>query len=265
MKTTHKNNKLAWEEAYDKAPDSFKSITNQLQNNPKSFLNPLLIQAFNHIDLNNKVVAQFSCNNGRETLAMQIVYNINKVYGFDIASNMIRDAKKTTESLNLDASFIATDILDIDESFNNTFDVVVMMIGAITWFESLEEVFAVVKRVLKDDGYFVLIDGHPLTMMFAFDYEKEYDPNCPYGLQHNYFKTTPFIDDNGMYYMTQQVYESLPFTSYSHTLSEIINSLVKNGLNIKLFEESNLNLLDNFSDLHEKHIPLTFLALSQKK
>jgi SAM-dependent methyltransferase len=264
MKIIHLHNKKAWEEAYDLAPEAFKHITDQLKNDPNQFLNPLIEEALMDTALSNLKVAQFSCNNGREILALQRVYHIKEVYGFDIAENMIEAAKRTSSSLNQNATFIQTDLLEINASFDGYFDIVIMMIGAISWFQDLNELFSKVSQTLKKGGRFILIDGHPVTGMFAFEDEDEYNPNCPLSLQIDYFKTTPFVDNNGMFYMTKKTYTSLPFTSYNHTMGDIVNGMIHHNLTVLKLKESNLDLLESFPHLNEKHVPLTFLMIGEK-
>lgn len=266
MRKVSMTNKLAWEQAYDKSPSSYKDIELTLKENPEKFLNPLVIEALKPYDLKGKSAAQLACNNGREILGLQRVYGLDNVVGFDIAKNMIESAHTTAKKLNLHAQFVETDILDISHDYDQKFDFVFVMIGALCWFEHTSELIGIASRLLKKEGHLIIVDGHPTSLMFAFEDEPNYDPNNPYALQNDYFKKTPFIDNSGMYYMTHSEYESNPFISFSYTFEDIILACIKHDLVIRNFKESNLNLLENFNELDQKHIPLTFMldALKNK-
>lgn len=265
MKKINEKNKLAWEQAYERSPDTYKNIADGLRYSPKEFLNQLFEKAVEQIELKDKQVAQLACNNGREILAIQRVYGCRSVHGFDIAENMIKDARKTATILNQNAYFHAVDVIEIDTSFNNSFDVVVIMIGALVWFQDLNDIIGTASRLLKSNGHLIIVDGHPLTWMFAFEGESNYDKSHPFSLQNDYFKKTPFIDNDGMPYMDQGNYESNPFISFSYTFEDVILSCIHNQLQITNFKESNLNLLESFPELHEKHIPLTFMLVGKKQ
>lgn len=63
------------------------------------------------IDFKGKIIAQFCCNNGRELLSlMQLKSNYG--VGFDIAENIIEQAKETARKANItNCDFVATNIL----------------------------------------------------------------------------------------------------------------------------------------------------------
>ena len=63
-------------------------------------------------------------------------------YGFDIAENIIGQARDTAQKAGIDnCRFTACNILEIPEEYNNRFDFVMFTIGAITWFEDLSSYF----------------------------------------------------------------------------------------------------------------------------
>ncbi len=253
-----KLNQDAWNEAYAKAPSSYKNIVKRLLENPRQFLTKRLISHLDHRDFAGHHVAQLACNNGREIMAILMQYHADQATGFDISDSMIKDANQTAKLLQLNAKFIQSNLYEIDETYHNTFDDIFIMIGAITWFDDLSRLFKIVFNLLKPQGHFYLLDGHPITGMFAFEGEEGYDEENPYKLVHSYFRKEPFVDTDGMYYMNQQHYKSSPFVSFSHTFTEIIQGLIDANLSILVFEEGNENMLENFPGLDGKGVPLIF-------
>lgn len=251
-------NQEAWNEAYVKSPKSYKDIAHRLMADPTQFLTQRLMKHLDKVSLRGHHIAQLACNNGREVLAILKHYGADKATGFDISKAMVADANQTAQLLNLDAQFISTNLYDIDTSYDHTFDDIFMMIGAITWFDDLAKLFKIVSSLLKPKGHFYLLDGHPITGMFAFEGEEGFDSNNPEKLVYSYFKKDPFIETDGMYYMTKKTYESHPFISFSHTFQDIIQGLIDANLRLMVFEEGNENMLENFPDLDGKHVPLIF-------
>jgi len=59
--------------------------------------------------------------------------------------------------------------------------------------------------------------------------EDDFDEECLNKFAYSYFRKNPWIDNQGMTYMTGAT-ESKTFTSFSHTMGSIINSLAVNDL-----------------------------------
>lgn len=250
-------NKRAWEQAYDHAPESYKDIVTRLRHDPRACLNRLLVDELKDVDLKEATIGQLCCNNGRELLSIGLSYEAGRMVGFELAENMVQDANRSAMELGVDATFVAGDVLRIPSTYNNTFDALFILIGAITWFHDLNLLFAVASRLLKEGGRLILVDGHPVPMMFAIEGDDEYNPDQPYTLQHSYFKDTPFVEGDGMYYMTKRSYVSLPFTSHTHPLMDILNGMITNNLSIRHVVEIDEDYLENFPELDGKGIPLT--------
>lgn len=259
MKDYIRANKRAWEDAYEHSKDAFKDIVTPLRKNPSHFIPLLLRENLDIKDITNKSIAQLACNNGREILSLGMTYNAKHIAGFDLAENMIEAAKKSARELDVKASFYAGNVLDIDASLDASFDTIFVLIGVLFWFESMSDFFATIHRLLKPGGRLYLLEGHPVTNMFAFEGEPEYDASRPFSPAHSYFKTTPFIDNDGMTYMSDEAYESPAFVSHVHTLESIMQSLLNQGFSLNMFKEDNTNYLNTFPELDGGNVPLVFL------
>ena len=265
MKAYIKKNKIAWEEAYHHAPASYKEIVQRLKEQPHVFISQFQMEHLDSKDLHQKVIAQLLCNNGREILALGLMYQAKRILGFDIATNMVKDANQTAKDLELNAAFYAMNVLEIPESFYESIDTIFIQIGAICWIQDLKNLFFKVSKLLKPGGVFYLLDGHPLTNMIGMEGEEGYDSSHPHQLIHSYFKKTPYIDFQSAGYMSKGSDNENVFTSFAHNFEEIFMALIESNLSIQSFFESNCNLLENFPDLDQLGYPLVFFLKAKKR
>lgn len=94
-----KNNKLAWEEAFEnRRPNWGDENYKILMTQTLPFLNRDTVAEFNKINMKGKTIAQFCCNNGRELLSIMQLNPVHAV-GFDIAENIIEQAKETARQI----------------------------------------------------------------------------------------------------------------------------------------------------------------------
>lgn len=257
------NNKAAWEEAFERrrlnwGDDTYRDLLNQ----KLPFFNADVVSELESIDFKGKTIAQFCCNNGRELLS---VMQLNPSYGvgFDIAENIIKQATETAKKANItNCNFVATNILDIDESYHCNFDFIFFTIGAITWFKDLTLLFEKVSKCLKPNGLLLINDFHPFMNMLPLQEADGFDETNLDKIAYSYFRKEPWIENSGMDYMTPK-YVSKTFTSFSHTLSDMINTIVTAGMAIKKLNEYSYDVgLSNAYD--NKGYPLSFILLAQK-
>ncbi len=232
----HQNNKKAWEEAFEHRNEGWcDDLPARLRTDDLPYMNPMLKEALQSLDLQGKTIAQFCCNNGRELMsAMQL--GAAAGYGFDIAENMVVFAQGIAEQAGLPCRFTATDILDVDPGYNGRFDLVLFTVGAITWFEDLTALFQVVSRCLRPGGVLLLNDYHPFLGMLPIPGEDSYDETDLHRLAYSYFRSEPWYEKDSGGYMADHE-NSHTFTSYSHTMAAIINAAVTAGLQIAGLQE----------------------------
>ena len=257
-----KSNKQAWEEAFaHRHEDWCEDMPKTLQTEDLPYMNPMLRQALRSLDLKHKIIAQFCCNNGRELLsAMQL--GALKGYGFDIAENMIAQANHVADQAKLNCAFTACNILKIGQGDNEAFDLVFFTIGAITWFEDLEALFAVASRCLKPGGTLLLNDYHPFVGMLPMPGEEAFDPEEADRIAYSYFRKEPWLEHNSGGYMTHHQ-NTQTFTSFSHTMSAIVNAVIASGLQIRSLEEYDTDI--GMTEVYNgKGYPLSFTLLAEK-
>ncbi len=255
---TH-NNRKAWEQAFDKRSVDFDRETIELlKHEPASLFSPALREMLHRLGAKGGALAQFCCNNGRETLAA-LSFGFDRAAGYDIARNMIESATRMAESLTLPATFEACDLLTLKPGHGAPFDVGLLTVGALCWFKDLNPVFKNIAACLKDGATLVIEDMHPACNMLVETDDPLYNLEHPAKMVHDYFKTSPWLSNDGMGYMTDDAYVSHTFESYSHTWSSLINGLINAGFVIKRIEENTVDQSNLFSHLDNQGIPLTYL------
>jgi len=256
-------NKAAWEEAFDnRRPNWGDNNHERLKSERFAFFNADMKRELESIDFNGKTVAQFCCNNGRELLSL-MDSGASIGIGFDIAENIIEQARETAKNAGIDnCTFIACNILDIPESYHNQFDLIFLTVGAITWFEDLSLLFAKVSECLKVSEMFLINEIHPMMGMLPIPGEECYNPNDLNRIVYSYFRKELWLENSGMGYMSVQ-YKSKTFTSFSHTMGGIINALGVNGLNTVKLNEYNYDI--GIAPVYDgKGFPLSFILVAEK-
>jgi len=258
-----KNNKAAWEEGFENRKPCWGDENHiKLKSERLAFFNTDMQEELEKIDFYGKTVAQFCCNNGREILSLMDM-GVGSAVGFDIAENIIGQAKYTAEKAGIEnCEFIVCNILDIPESYYNQFDVIILTVGAICWFKDLNLFFDKVGKCLKNNGSLVMNDIHPFENMLPIPGEDEFDPNNLDKLAFSYFRKEPWLQNNGMNYMSRE-YKSKTFTSFSHTLSDIINAISSKGMRITRFNEYDYDV--GMTDIYNNMgCPLSFILKAEK-
>jgi SAM-dependent methyltransferase len=260
-----KNNQLAWEESFNQRSDAFEQRTQTLlRKDPLGFFSQPLAKALTESAVAGTTIAQFCCNNGRETIA-SLAFGFSKAIGFDIAKNMVAFANKTAKELQRNATFCATDILAIPSQYNGIADVGLITVGALCWFPDLRPFFQAVAKVIKPKGMLIIEDMHPFTNLVAMQDEPLYRPDAPALVVYDYFKKEPWVSNEGMGYMTGGSVKTTTFSSFSHPFGEIVNSLVEAGFELLRFDESTTDQSDSFEHLQHTGLPLTFLLQAKRK
>lgn len=256
-------NKAAWEEAFDNRYPEWGERNHELLKSEKlRFFNPDMRKELEKFDFRGKTIAQFCCNNGRELLSLMDL-GADKGIGFDIAENILEQARSTADKAGIkNCSFVNCNILDIPEGFCNNFDFIFFTVGALTWFEDLSLLFDKAGKCLKRGGTLIINDSHPFLYMLPASEDEGFNPDDPDRVVFSYFRKEPWIENNGMGYMSVE-YESKTFTSFTHTMSDIINALSENGMKTVRLNEYDYDI--GITGLYEnKGFPLSFILIAEK-
>ena len=159
--------------------------------------------------------------------------------------------------------FEAVNIYDIDDRYREMFDVVIITIGALCWFDDLNRFFAVIAKCMKPGAVIVINEEHPCTHMLATPGEELYHPDHPTACVYSYFEHE-WTGNEGMYYMTQKRYRSKTFTDYTHPMSEIISGMCGSGIVVTGLQEFDHDISGGFTALDHSGYPLSMIIRGQK-
>ena len=126
----------------------------------------------------------------------------------------------------------------------------------------VEKFFAVCSRLLKKDGIIVIYELHPFTNMIDIP-EKDTDGAPKITL--SYFNKAANIDNTSLDYYENTSYASLPQYWFAHKMSDIIMSMIKNGIKISFFEEYYHDISNQFKPLEKfQKMPLSYILIGSK-
>ena len=257
-------NKAAWEEAFENRSASWGAdITGRIQTEDYPFFNTETKNVLKQIRTEGAVIGQFCCNNGRELLSLVKSGSAKEGIGFDIAENQVAFANAKALELQLPCRFEAVNVYDIGDAYRGYFDVVIITVGALCWFEDLDRFFAVIAKCMKPGAVIVINEQHPFTNMIAAKGEELYDPSHRTECLFSYFEHE-WKGNEGMFYMTQKSYHSKTFTDYTHPLSEIITGMCRNGIVVTGLQEFGYDICGSFGELDDTGFPLSMIIRGQK-
>ena len=191
-------------------------------------------------DIKGKKVLHLQCHFGMDTLSLARLGA--QVVGVDLSDKAIDKANALTHQLNLDARFICCDLYELPQHLNETFDIVFTSYGTIGWLPDLNKWAAVVSQMLKPDGRFIMADFHPVVWMYDNDFTK---------IQYSYFNVETIVETESGTYADKAAPIETQSIGWNHPISEILNSLVSNGVKIQKFNEYDYSPYNVFPGMEE--------------
>jgi SAM-dependent methyltransferase len=254
-------NRIAWnagEEYHREAV--FDLVLHKLKTPGLLCLDEYAVDALTRIDVSGKTVAQLCCNNGRELMSV-LKLGASRGVGFDISDKFIQQGKELAEKSGIECELIACDVLEIEASYHGQFDLVMITVGALGWFQDLTVYFGKVSELLKPGGELYIYEQHPFTEMLDLNASIE----AP-RLTCDYFRTEPYRDLNGLDYYSGIVYDSPPSYWFVHTFSIILQACIDQGLIITSIEEFEHDISNNWPELDEAdlRLPLCYMLMATK-
>jgi len=230
----------------------------------KSTLNSIELDLLG--DVTGKRILHLQCHFGQDTMTFSRMGA--KATGVDLSDKAVERAQEFASKLNLDTSFVCCDIYDAPKFIDEKFDIVFTSYGTIGWLPDLDKWAKVISHFLKPDGKFVMADFHPVVWMYDNDFKEVF---------YNYFNIEPIIEDESGTYADKEAELSTQTMTWNHPTSELLNSLITNGLEIKCFNEYDYSPYNCFNEMEEfepnkfriKHfgnkIPMVYSVLASKK
>lgn len=188
-------------------------------------------------DLQGQSLLHLQCHFGQDTLSLARLGA--QVTGVDLSNKAISAARDLAEKAGLPARFIESDVYALPEKLDETFDIVFTSYGVIGWLPDMDRWAAVVARHLRPGGLFVMAEFHPVVWMLSDDRSR---------LQYSYFNREAIEETQESSYTDGSAGMALHEITWNHGLAEVIGALLRQGLQLEVFEEYDYSPWNCFSD-----------------
>jgi SAM-dependent methyltransferase len=230
----------------------------------KSSLNSIELQLLGEIK--NKHILHLQCHFGQDSLSLGRLGA--HVTGVDLSDKAIESAIELADKTKIDADFICSDIYELPKYLDKIFDIVFTSYGTIGWLPDLDKWAKIVSKYLKPGGKFIFVEFHPLVWMFDDDFQK---------IAYHYFNKEVIIETETGSYADKTADFTQEYVMWNHSMSDVINSLIKNGMEINSLDEFDYSPYNCFNKTEEfdtnkfriKHldnkIPMVYAIVATKK
>lgn len=174
-------------------------------------------------DVTDKSLLHLQCHFGLDTISWARLGA--KVTGVDFSDTAIELAREIARKTKTEAEFICSNVYDLPKVLDKKYDIVSTSIGVLCWLQDIDEWGRIVAHYLKPRGTFLLVESHPI--MGIFDDESD-ELRIKYSYWHN---DEPLSwDADGTYADETAKVQNKRSYEWQHTISDILNSLIKSGL-----------------------------------
>ena len=177
-------------------------------------------------DLKGKRILHLQCHFGQDTISLARLGA--DATGVDLSDKAIQTAKELAIKDQTEARFICCDIYDLPKHLDEQFDLVYTSYGTIGWLPDLDKWANIVSSYLKPGGKFIFVEFHPVVWMFDDDFQQ---------VGYNYFNTGAIVESETGTYADREADIEQEYVMWNHSISEVLNNLLKNGLEIKSLDE----------------------------
>lgn len=126
-------------------------------------------------EIRGRRLAHLQCNSGQDSLSLASLGA--EVTGIDISDEAIAFAHRLSAESGIPCRFVRADVYDwLHEAADrgDAYDVIFCSYGALPWLSSIEAWARGVARVLVPRGVLVMVEFHPVMMMFDEDWNLRY-------------------------------------------------------------------------------------------
>ena len=217
-------------------------------------------------DIRGKSILHLQCHFGQDSISLNRLGA--EVTGVDLSNKAIESAEQIIKASNTNIHFICCDIYDLPKHLDKEFDIVFTSYGTIGWLPDLDRWASIISKYLKPNGQFIFVEFHPVVWMFDDNFEK---------IGYRYFNSGAIVESESGTYADKNADIILDYVMFNHGLGEVINSLIKSGLEIKSLDEfdySPYNCFNHTKEVEpnkyrithlEDKIPLVYSIVANKK
>lgn len=227
-------NKKAWN---NKLQFHIKSKLYDLEGFKKGNTSLKLIELAELGNVINKSMLHLQCHFGQDSLSWQRLGA--QVTGVDFSDEAINTAISLNRELKLNAKFICSNVYDLEKHLDEKFDIVFTSYGTIGWLPDLNEWGRLISHFLKPGGTFYIVEFHTILWMFDDKFRE---------FKYSYFNESEIGEEVVGTYADPEAPLKQTQYGWNHPLSDIINSLIDNGLQIEFLHEFPFSVYDVFSN-----------------
>lgn len=178
-----------------------------------------------------KSLLHLQCHFGMTTLSW--TRRGAQVTGADFSEKAIALARRLSAETGLSANFVCANLYDLPAALTGEFDIVFTSHGVLSWLPDLSKWAQVVAHFLKRGGTFYIVEAHPFAYVFDDD-ETATDLRVHYPYFHT--ATPGHSEVKGSYADRDANYRNVEYY-WTHSMSDILNSLIEAGLRIDALRE----------------------------
>ena len=196
-------------------------------------------------DVSGLRVAHLQCNSGQDTLS--IAQRGAIVTGVDISDEAIVFATKLSAESGLPGTFFRADVYDWLAATcekSERFDVVFSSYGSICWLSDLNRWADGIAAVLEDGGRLIVIDFHPVALMFDENFRLSFpyfSPDKPYkwddGVSDYVGRAGSALAPSGFEEGVRDFQNEHPSYEFQWPISAILTAVIGAGMRIDQFHE----------------------------
>jgi SAM-dependent methyltransferase len=195
----------------------------------QSSLKPLELEEVG--DVAGKSLLHLQCHFGKDTLSW--ARQGARVTGADFSDRAIALARSLSRDLGIEADFVCSDIYELPGVLSGQFDIVFTSYGVLCWLSDLRRWAAVIAHFLKPGGTFYIAEFHPFAQIFYNEPDAvELKVAYPY-----FHQAEPFVFEAANSYADASVPVASSSHEWSHSMGDILNSLIGAGLRVDFLHE----------------------------
>jgi SAM-dependent methyltransferase len=173
-------------------------------------------------------VLHLQCHIGFDTISL--ARRGARVTGVDFSRVAVERARELARRCGVEAEFVEADATDLPAELHGRFDLAFASVGVTCWIDDITAWMRSAASVLKAGGRLLLVDLHPLFMMF--------DSVDPLVLDFPYaFDGARAFDEDGSYADPSLHVGATETVQYAHSLGEIVTAAVGAGLKLERLDE----------------------------
>ncbi len=188
------------------------------------------------LEVAGKRLLHLQCHFGLDTLSWVRDEGAAHATGVDFAPTAIETARELRDRVDLSPErvrFVESDVYELDETLEESFEMVVTTYGTIYWLPDLDRWAEVIATHLEPGGTFYMADGHPFVEPFHHE-----STAADLQVAYSYFDDEPItMEGDGSYAGWDFGLDNRRSHGFTHTLGEIVTALTTAGLEIDFLRE----------------------------